>query len=83
MLAKIMKDPSFEKSAVCYIDDVGNATDKWGFKGPGWYFWDETWSQATGPYRNRKKAAQALQTYAELFLNWKPERQLVREALCH
>ena len=37
----------------------------WGFKGPGWYFWDETWSWAYGPYPSKGKSEQALNEYGK------------------
>lgn len=32
---------------------------------PGWYFWDETWSTAHGPYRTEIRAMVTLNLYAE------------------
>ena len=31
-----------------------------------WYFWDETWCNAYGPYKNVEKATDALTKYAKL-----------------
>lgn len=32
---------------------------------PGWYFWDETWAFAHGPFGTREDAVAALNVYAE------------------
>ncbi len=29
----------------------------------GWYFWDETWSSAVGPFDTEEKAREALNKY--------------------
>lgn len=35
-----------------------------GFKGKGWYFWDETETNLIGPFENDKKAIVALNVYS-------------------
>lgn len=32
---------------------------------PGWYFWDETWSDHTGPFPDKKACREAVIAYAE------------------
>jgi len=40
-----------------------------GDKAPeGWYFWDETWSKAYGPYGSYEIACSNLKTYAEAYV---------------
>lgn len=51
-------------NAVEYIGEGGDSSYDWGWRGPGWYYWDETWSWAAGPYATREAAAAALRTYA-------------------
>ncbi len=36
----------------------------WGYRGPGWYFWDETWAQAYGPYQTEAVAREMCSKYA-------------------
>ena len=31
----------------------------------GWYFWDESWAYAHGPFSTREEAARALKVYAD------------------
>ena len=31
----------------------------------GWWFWDETWTEDTGPFETEKEAREALDAYAE------------------
>ncbi len=33
-------------------------------RGAGWYFWNETWSQAHGPFTDYQAARSALKEYA-------------------
>ncbi len=37
----------------------------WGYEGPGWYFWDETWAYCHGPYASREEASVAVNKYTE------------------
>ena len=48
-----------------YITEGGPDSDLYGYKGPGWYFWDETWTQANGPYPDLEKAKKAMRKYEE------------------
>lgn len=36
----------------------------WG-KDTTWYFWDETWADACGPYESRDEAVKALELYVK------------------
>lgn len=36
-----------------------------GYKGPGWYFWDETWAYCHGPFTTQSYAEEALQHYCD------------------
>jgi hypothetical protein len=42
-----------------------DACDQQGFFYPGWYFWNETWNDLHGPFRNKKQAEDALVEYAK------------------
>jgi hypothetical protein len=37
-----------------------------GFSGPGWYFWDESWTCVYGPYRSAQEARAKCTEYAKL-----------------
>jgi len=37
------------------------------FQGPGWYFWDENWLYAYGPYSSVEEAKQYLAKHMEQF----------------
>lgn len=40
--------------------------DGWGTRQPaGWYFWDETWSDAIGPFDTEEDCRTDLKEYAE------------------
>lgn len=43
-----------------------------GYRGPGWYFWDETDAHCHGPYINEDKAREAFFEYARV-LNYGAE----------
>ena len=34
-------------------------------RGRGWYFWNETWSDAHGPYKTEEQARKRLEDYCE------------------
>lgn len=36
----------------------------YGYSGPGWYFYDETWSHQHGPYDTKAEADEACEEYA-------------------
>lgn len=38
--------------------------DEHDWRGPGWYFWDETWADRVGPYETYEIAKQRLIDYA-------------------
>ena len=40
-----------------------------GYDGPGWYFWDETWTSCNGPYRSEEEAQQKLKHYCDTVLS--------------
>ena len=50
------------------IEIIGEAADAFkeveGFKGEGWYFWDETETQLIGPFKSDERAQIALSVYA-------------------
>lgn len=46
------------------VQYVNAGEGAWGFRGAGWYFWDETWSYCHGPYLTREEAARQLRRYA-------------------
>lgn len=39
---------------------------------PGWYFWDETWTEYHGPYRTSDAARVAVDDYCEEVLGFAP-----------
>jgi hypothetical protein len=43
---------------------VGRIDSIWG-EGSTWYFWDETWADACGPWPTEAEAKTALSAYAE------------------
>lgn len=45
----------------CEADTSGG--DEW--KGPGWYFWTETWADRIGPFPTEAEATKACRAYAE------------------
>lgn len=47
-----------------YLDSPGEATWDWGYRGPGWYFWDETWAYCHGPYDTQEEAGRKVDEYA-------------------
>ena len=40
-----------------------------GLRGPGWYWWDETWANATGPFDTREEAQADLDLYCRYVLH--------------
>lgn len=46
-------------------DFADEEANEFGYKGPGWYFWDETWSQAHGPFPSENDAHFACNEYAK------------------
>lgn len=53
-------------SPVEYLEKSwGDDANIQGWKGPGWYFWDETWAFCHGPFGSESQASLALQAYAE------------------
>lgn len=51
-------------------DPVFHMDEPWhdeleGPKDPGWYFWDETWSSACGPFDTEEQADEACSAYAK------------------
>jgi hypothetical protein len=48
-----------------------NEFTEWGYKGPGWYFWDETQTFAHGPFWSKDAANQECLLYATLGLKEK------------
>lgn len=50
---------------VFYWDSPGEDAQESGWKGPGWYFYDETWSYAYGPHKNKEEAHVACQRYCD------------------
>lgn len=38
---------------------------EYGYKGPGWYFYDENWLYQHGPYNTKKEAQEACKEYAK------------------
>ncbi len=50
-----------------YLDmDKTPAAETYGYRGPGWYFWDETGACCHGPYVGEIVASKALEKYAQL-----------------
>lgn len=49
---------------VQYIDKPWQDCEHYGYRGPGWYFWDETDAYCYGPYVAEIIASKALDEYA-------------------
>lgn len=47
------------------IDEAWPGCQDQGYAGPGWYFWDETWSGCYGPYATEAEAREKLRQYVE------------------
>ena len=47
---------------------MGHNPDPVRFEDGAWYWWDETWSDRTGPYTTRKLAEKACTKYCKEFL---------------
>lgn len=43
-----------------YRNITGNP-EEWGYKGPGWYWWDEEAMYAYGPYSSEESAQEAME----------------------
>lgn len=43
-----------------------------------WWFWDETWSYAEGPYTTEESAREGLEEYCANELGWLPNDNQVR-----
>lgn len=50
-----------------WLEDNGSYEEKvaWGYTKPGWYFWDETWSHAHGPYETESEAIESCNRYVK------------------
>lgn len=40
-----------------------------GIIGPGWYFWDETWTNAHGPFSTKGEATEIFENYLKEVLD--------------
>ncbi len=38
--------------------------ERWGYAGPGWYFYDETWAYCHGPFEALELTKTAMKEYA-------------------
>ena len=47
-----------------YVEEPAENTPPWDIVAPGWYFWDEWWSERYGPYDTEPAVRKALETYA-------------------
>lgn len=50
-------------SPIEHIEKGWPDAEKWGYMGPGWYFWCEDWANCVGPYRTEAEAKEALAKY--------------------
>lgn len=50
------------KSNVYYFEDEQFVCE--GYKGPGWYFWDETDTNLIGPFSSQYRALTALKVFS-------------------
>jgi hypothetical protein len=51
-----------------YIDKECGLLKFAGYTNPGWYFWDETWSNCNGPYESKNVANEKLEQYFKEYL---------------
>lgn len=49
----------------CPGDGMEESSELWNYNGPGWYFWDETWTVLHGPFNTQRETIEALAEYAE------------------
>jgi len=56
-----IKNIDISESNIYYYDDEQFVCD--GYKGPGWYFWDETEAAVIGPFLNENRATTAFNVY--------------------
>jgi hypothetical protein len=49
---------------VQYLHEPFENSDIAGYRGPGWYFWDETQAGCYGPYNSKEEAEWWLEEYA-------------------
>ena len=59
----IPKDPA--DPVRCFLKAPPSAEDDGWWDGPGWYFYDETWSELHGPIASHAEAQAACAAYAE------------------
>lgn len=52
---------TMHKDIIYFYDDDNFICD--GYKGPGWYFWDETETNLIGPFKTDSRALTALKVY--------------------
>lgn len=48
---------------VHYETDPSQWEKEEGWRGPGWYFWTETWADRCGPYETEAEAREQLKRY--------------------
>lgn len=52
-----------QQNPIEYIERTFGNDEYWGFRGPGWYYWDETWTSVSGPFQTAESAEAALTRY--------------------
>ena len=61
---KTLHGLSHDGVAICLTDDsVKHNPHPLFYRDSQWYFWDETWSNETGPFSTYHEAAEATQNY--------------------
>lgn len=55
-------------NSIEYISKDWDLSDFAGYSCPGWYFWDETWSNCYGPFNSKNEAKIHLEEYIKRFL---------------
>ena len=48
----------------CWTSEPGPHASSYGYDGPGWYFYDETWTGLHGPFSSLGECRAALAVYA-------------------
>jgi len=72
---KIYANPNKDSDPIFYsVPDPGDQAPE------GWYFWDETWSKASGPYSGYSVACENLKVYVETYLGTQADGKKNKEA---
>lgn len=60
-MTKETESPIFYQEEI----EINEEYIRYGYNGPGWYFYEETWAYVHGPYKSREEASEACNEYAK------------------